>query len=82
MKLLHKTQMKKAIENDKSAKFIAETFPYNFFFFRREVLEGLQRVGFKINYGEDNSGFYMMILKRAGGFYLGANLFISSSMCM
>jgi len=35
----------------------------------REMLEGLQRVGFKTNLGEDDSGFYTMVFTRAGGYY-------------
>jgi len=36
----------------------------------KETLEGLKKVGFQINYGEDDAGFLMMAWKRAGGYYL------------
>ncbi|KIP03537.1 hypothetical protein PHLGIDRAFT_94663 [Phlebiopsis gigantea 11061_1 CR5-6] len=34
------------------------------------LLEGLTKVGYKLNDGEDNSGFVFLALKRAGGYYL------------
>ena len=37
----------------------------------RELHEGLAKVGYKVNFGEDGSGFLFLALKRAGGYYLG-----------
>ena len=37
----------------------------------RPLIEGLHKVGYKTNYGEDGSGFLFLALKRAGGYYLG-----------
>ncbi|GJJ14649.1 hypothetical protein Clacol_008915 [Clathrus columnatus] len=36
----------------------------------KEVVEGLKKVGFKINYGPDDSGWTLMAWKNAGGYYL------------
>lgn len=36
-----------------------------------ELLEGLRKIGYKLNFGEDESGFLFLALKRAGGYYLG-----------
>jgi hypothetical protein len=38
------------------------------------MLEGLERVGYKLNYGRDNMGLVHFLYERAGGFYLGASL--------
>jgi Pyridine nucleotide-disulphide oxidoreductase len=35
----------------------------------RELLEGLQRVGFKLDFGEDGSGWQFKYLTRGGGYY-------------
>ena len=78
MKQMHKMAMLHIIESDKSVTVHCRGFfRYDSFFFGREILEGLQRVGFKINYGEDGSGFLMLVLKRAGGYYIGAHLSLS-----
>ncbi|KAF8523192.1 hypothetical protein JB92DRAFT_2705437 [Gautieria morchelliformis] len=36
----------------------------------KETVEGLNRVGFKTNNGDDDSGFLMMAWQRGGGYYL------------
>ena len=40
----------------------------------RELLDGLVSRGYKLNFGEDGSGFLFLALKRAGGYYLGVLL--------
>ena len=35
------------------------------------LLEGLTKIGYNLNFGEDDSGFLFLALKRGGGFYLG-----------
>ena len=35
----------------------------------RELLTGLEKRGFKLTYGEDDTGFQMMYLRRGGGYY-------------
>jgi cation diffusion facilitator CzcD-associated flavoprotein CzcO len=35
----------------------------------RELLEGLERVGFKLDFGEDNTGWQFKYLTRGGGYY-------------
>jgi putative flavoprotein involved in K+ transport len=35
----------------------------------KELLEGLERVGFKLDYGEDNTGWQFKYLTRGGGYY-------------
>jgi putative flavoprotein involved in K+ transport len=35
----------------------------------RELLAGLETRGFRLTYGEDDSGFQMMYLRRGGGYY-------------
>lgn len=35
----------------------------------RELLEGLERVGFKLDYGEDGTGWQFKYLTRGGGYY-------------
>ena len=42
----------------------------------RELLGGLEKVGYKLNFGEDESGFLFLALKRAGGYYLGEFFFM------
>ncbi|THG94114.1 hypothetical protein EW026_g7289 [Hermanssonia centrifuga] len=36
----------------------------------KELLEGLKSVGYRTNFGVDDSGFVFLALKRAGGYYL------------
>ena len=36
----------------------------------KQLLDGLKSVGFKLDYGEDNTGFQMKYLRRGGGYYL------------
>lgn len=36
----------------------------------QELLDGLVKRGYKLNFGEDGSGFLFLALKRAGGYYL------------
>jgi cation diffusion facilitator CzcD-associated flavoprotein CzcO len=36
----------------------------------RTLLDGLKSVGFKLDYGEDNTGFQMKYLRKGGGYYL------------
>ncbi|TFK48074.1 FAD/NAD(P)-binding domain-containing protein [Heliocybe sulcata] len=36
----------------------------------KELLDGLQKAGFKLGWGEDGSGFLYLAWKRAGGYYL------------
>ena len=38
----------------------------------RELLDGLNKVGFKTNMGIDGSGFLILAMLRLGGYYLGA----------
>jgi putative flavoprotein involved in K+ transport len=35
----------------------------------RELLKGLEKRGFKLTFGEDDTGFQMMYLRRGGGYY-------------
>ncbi len=47
----------------------------------RELVEGLNKVGYRTNYGDDGSGFVFLALKRGGGYYLGEslrNMFVAS----
>jgi cation diffusion facilitator CzcD-associated flavoprotein CzcO len=37
--------------------------------FDKELLEGLERVGFKLDFGEDNTGWQFKYLTRGGGYY-------------
>ncbi|OZJ03213.1 hypothetical protein BZG36_04538 [Bifiguratus adelaidae] len=36
----------------------------------KELLEGLERAGFKLHYGDDGSGLLMLYFRRGGGYYL------------
>ncbi|MBA2415676.1 MAG: NAD(P)/FAD-dependent oxidoreductase [Geodermatophilaceae bacterium] len=36
----------------------------------KDLLAGLERAGFKIDYGEDGSGLFMKYLRRGGGYYI------------
>ncbi|TFK48079.1 FAD/NAD(P)-binding domain-containing protein [Heliocybe sulcata] len=36
----------------------------------KDILQGLERVGFKLGWGEDGSGFLYLAWKKAGGYYL------------
>jgi cation diffusion facilitator CzcD-associated flavoprotein CzcO len=36
----------------------------------KDILDGLRSVGFKLDYGADNTGFQMKYLRRGGGYYL------------
>jgi len=36
----------------------------------KELLDGLHKIGYKTNYGDEDSGFIFLALKRAGGYYL------------
>ena len=46
---------------------------------QRELLDGLQRSGFRTNLGEDNSGVHMLYIRRGGGFYFSKNPLLSLS---
>src|ERR1700732_1933102 len=35
----------------------------------KELLEGLERVGFELDFGEDNTGWQFKYLTRGGGYY-------------
>ncbi len=35
----------------------------------KALLDGLERIGFRLHYGEDQTGFQMMYLRRGGGYY-------------
>ena len=39
----------------------------------RETLDGLRRVGFRLNTGIDGSGFLLLAWSKAGGYYFGAH---------
>jgi cation diffusion facilitator CzcD-associated flavoprotein CzcO len=45
-----------------------------------DLLAGLERVGFKLDYGDDGSGLFMKALRRGGGYYIdvGASGLIAS----
>lgn len=45
-----------------------------------DLLAGLEAVGFRLDYGEDASGLFMMVLRKAGGYYIdvGASGLIAS----
>jgi putative flavoprotein involved in K+ transport len=47
----------------------------------RDLLQGLEARGFRLAYGEDDTGFQMMYLRRGGGYYfnVGASELIISS---
>jgi hypothetical protein len=47
---------------------------------RRELLDGLKKVGFKTNMGIDGSGFLILAMLRLGGYYLGLSLLFLSSL--
>lgn len=36
----------------------------------REQIDALRKVGFRLEFGEDNTGFQLMYLRRGGGYYL------------
>ncbi|KAI6115931.1 FAD/NAD(P)-binding domain-containing protein [Pisolithus sp. B1] len=36
----------------------------------KDILDGLRKVGFKLNMGEDGSGAYQLVLKKPGGYYI------------
>lgn len=38
----------------------------------RETLEGLRRVGFRLNTGIDGTGFILLVWSKASGYYFGA----------
>ena len=40
--------------------------------FHRDILDGLQRVGFKLGWGSDGAGFLYNAMTRGGGYYLGS----------
>jgi hypothetical protein len=71
LKLIHQMLMKRVIEYDKLVT-PCRTLPSNTSLACRETVEGLNRVGFKTNNGDDDSGFLTMAWERGGGYYLGA----------
>ena len=40
----------------------------------RETLDGLRRVGFRLNTGIDGTGFILLAWTRASGYYFGAHI--------
>jgi hypothetical protein len=40
----------------------------------RETLDGLRRVGFRLNMGIDGSGFILLAWSKASGYYFGATI--------
>jgi hypothetical protein len=49
-------------------------------FLRRDVIEGLEKVGFKTNLGIDGSGIIEMVLQKGGGYYIGLSVPFSLSL--
>jgi len=41
----------------------------------KDLLESLHQVGFRTNFGYDNTGFMILAKTKAGGYYLGVFLF-------
>ena len=39
----------------------------------REWLDGLRRVGFRLNTGIDDTGFMLLVWSKAGGYHFGAD---------
>lgn len=39
----------------------------------RPLIDALTKTGYRVNFGEDDSGFLFLALKRAGGYYLGTH---------
>lgn len=39
----------------------------------RETLDGLRRVGFRLNMGIDDTGILLLLWSKASGYYLGSN---------
>lgn len=42
---------------------------------RRDLLDGLRRVGYKVNNGMDDAGVLWLLLERGGGYYFGGSDF-------
>ncbi|KAJ3520841.1 hypothetical protein NM688_g9105 [Phlebia brevispora] len=38
----------------------------------KELLQNLKKIGYRINFGKDESGFFSLVFDRASGYYIGA----------
>jgi hypothetical protein len=47
-------------------------------FLDREILDGLQRRGFRTNSGPDGTGFYPLVFEGPGGYYIGIKHLLAS----
>src|SRR6267154_4001259 len=47
-------------------------FPFSRNQSTRETLDGLRRVGFRLNTGIDDTGFLLLVWTKASGYYFGA----------
>ena len=41
---------------------------------QRELLDNLEKVGFRLGWGPEDAGFFYSSMTRGGGYYLGACL--------
>ena len=62
--------------------FVSQEIINSSFVFARELLQGLKSKGFRLNFGEDNSGFFPQFWKRGGGYYLGKDSRLSCEYCL
>jgi hypothetical protein len=44
----------------------------------KDLLESLHQVGFRTNFGYDNTGFMVLAKTKAGGYYLGVSIFLKT----
>src|ERR1700761_2927449 len=67
---MHQRTVKLIAEADKYvAPSIIIEFRQNSF--DREILDGLKKVGFRLNWGLEDAGFALTAWEKAGGYYLG-----------
>ena len=71
LKSIHQRKTKAIAESDKCdvSSYRNPTAPLTQL--RRELLDGLNKIGFRHHWGQDDAGFLFMAMVRGGGYYLG-----------
>jgi hypothetical protein len=72
-KPIHQRMVVDIANDDKSVVWLFPDSSLRLMYSPRVTLDGLRRVGFRLNTGIDGSGFILLVWNKASGYYFGAN---------
>lgn len=72
-KPIHQRVVVDIANDDKSVVWVFPDSSLHLMDSPRETLDGLRRVGFRLNTGIDGTGFILIVWSKASGYYFGAN---------